>query len=53
MTGTAWTLGAKLYWDATDEDFQTTASGNTFAGYAGAAATSAAATGTLLKAAGI
>lgn len=52
-TGQSWTLGAKLYWDTSDNDLTTTATGNTFAGYAGAAATSAATSGTLLKAPGI
>ena len=49
----AWTLGQKLYWDSADEDFNTTATSNTFAGYAGHARGSAASTGTLLKVAGI
>lgn len=49
----AMTLGAKVYLIAADNDFTTAASGNTFAGYAGAAATAAATTFTLLKAPGI
>ena len=44
-TGTAWTEGAKLYWDVADTEFNTSASGNTLAGVAAAAAASGDATG--------
>lgn len=44
-TGEAWSQGAKLYWNNTTKKFTTTASGNTFGGYAWAAALSAATTG--------
>jgi predicted RecA/RadA family phage recombinase len=44
-TGTAWTEGAKLYWDVADGEFNTSSSGNTLAGVAATAAASAAATG--------
>ena len=32
-TGQAWTQGALVYWDDTNKNFTTTASGNTLAGY--------------------
>jgi len=44
-SGQAWSVGTALYWDATNTRFTTTASGNTLAGYAYAAATSAATSG--------
>lgn len=47
-TGQAWTVGAKLYWDATNSVFTTTASGNTLAGAAAAAAASGATVGEVL-----
>lgn len=47
-TGEAWTQGAKLYWNNTTKKFTTTASGNTFGGYANAGALSAATTGEVL-----
>ena len=37
----AWTAGAKVYWDASNNYFTTTASGNTLAGIAAKAAASA------------
>jgi predicted RecA/RadA family phage recombinase len=43
-----WTAGAKLYWDDTNKVFTVTATNNTFAGYAYAAATNGAATGIIL-----
>ena len=46
-TGQAWTEGAKLYWDNTNSRFTTTASGNTLAGVAVAAAASGDAIGTV------
>lgn len=46
-TGTAWTEGAKLYWDVADTEFNTSSSGNTLAGVAAAAADSADATGSI------
>jgi predicted RecA/RadA family phage recombinase len=33
-TGQAWTLGAKLYWDATGKTLTTTATSNTLVGFA-------------------
>lgn len=47
-TGAAWAVGDTLYWDATNSRFTKTSSGNTFAGYAYAAALSADATGSVL-----
>ncbi|MEL7783758.1 DUF2190 family protein [Citromicrobium bathyomarinum] len=47
-TGSAWTEGAKLYWDDTNSRFTTSASGNTLVGYAGAAAASGATTGSVV-----
>lgn len=44
-TGTAWTEGAKLYWDVADGEFNTSSAGNTLAGVAATAAESADATG--------
>lgn len=44
-TGAAWAVGDALYWDAGNSSFTKTASGNTLAGYAYAAAASGAATG--------
>lgn len=40
-TAQAWTAGAKLYWDATNSEVTTTASGNTLIGAAAVAAASA------------
>ena len=40
-TAEAWTLGAKVYWDSTNNRFTTTAAGNTLAGNAAAAALAA------------
>lgn len=45
VNGEAWTLGAKLYWDAVNFRMTTTAAGNTLVGNAAAAALAAAATG--------
>ena len=47
-TGTAWSTGDKLYWDATNSVFTKTATSNTAAGYAAADALSAAASGNIL-----
>mgnify|MGYP002840190186 CR=1 FL=1 len=47
-TGSAWTEGAKLYWDSANSRFTTSATGNTLVGYAGAAATSSATTGSVV-----
>ena len=47
-TGTAWTAGAILYWDATNSLCTTSASGNQIIGHAAAAATSGAAEGLVL-----
>lgn len=44
----AWTIGAKIYWDATNKVFTTTASTNTLVGTAAAAASNPSATGTVL-----
>lgn len=44
-TGEAWTLGAKLYWDATNFRLTTTASSNTLVANADRAAVSGAAEG--------
>ena len=44
-TGQAWTQGDKVYWDDTNKNFTTTASGNTLIGYIAAAAASADTTG--------
>lgn len=40
-TGEAWSVGQKLYWDATNAKFTTTATGNTLCGYALQAAAAA------------
>lgn len=47
-TGQAWTEGAVLYWDNTNKVFTTTASGNTKAGAAVAAAASGDTSGKVL-----
>jgi predicted RecA/RadA family phage recombinase len=47
-TGEAWTLGAKLYWDASAGKFTTTSTSNTLCGRAGAAAASADTTGSVI-----
>lgn len=47
-TGSAWTEGAKLYWDDTNKRFTTTATANTLAGVAAAAATAGATSGSVL-----
>lgn len=52
-TGAAWVQGDKLYWDATNSVFTKTATSNTFAGYAYAAAASGDATGKILLGNGI
>lgn len=44
-TGAAWTLGAKLYWDATNFVLTTTASGNTLVANAARAAAAGDTTG--------
>lgn len=44
-TGEAWTVGDALYYDAGGTDFTTTATANTYAGYAAQAAASADTTG--------
>lgn len=44
----AWTVGAKLYWDATNSVCTTTASGNTLIGAAAAVAANPSATGLVL-----
>jgi predicted RecA/RadA family phage recombinase len=44
-TGQAWSVGDKLYWDDTNKNCTTTASGNTLIGVALAAAVSGATTG--------
>lgn len=43
----AWTQGALIYWDAADEEFNTSSSGNTLAGYAFEAAAESATSGLL------
>lgn len=53
-TGSAWTEGAKLYWNDTSRYVTVTATDNTFIGYAAAAAASAATVGNvLLRQAGV
>lgn len=47
-TGTAWTQGDPLYWDSSPGELTKTAADGTFAGFAFADATSAAATGEIL-----
>jgi predicted RecA/RadA family phage recombinase len=47
VSAQAWTEGAKIYWDNTAKNFTTTASGNTLAGVAAAAAANPTATGTI------
>ena len=49
-TGTAWTTGDKLYYDATAGNLTKTSSGNTYAGYAAFDAASGDTTGTVLLA---
>lgn len=44
----AWTFGAKIYWDATNKVFTTTATSNTLVGVAVAAAANPSATGKVL-----
>lgn len=46
--GQSWTEGAKLYWSTANSNFTTTATGNTLAGFAAAAAGSADTTGDVL-----
>ena len=46
-TGQAWTYGAKLYWDDSNKNCTTTASGNTLIGVALAAAASGDTSGTV------
>lgn len=48
--GAAWAQGDMLYWDATNSVFTKTASSNTFAGYAAAAAQTADTSGSVLLA---
>lgn len=43
----AWTVGAKIYWDNTNKECTTTASGNTLIGVAAAAASNPSATGSV------
>ena len=53
-TGSAWTEGAKLYWNDTSKYVTVTATDNTFIGYAAAAAAAADTTGNvLLRQAGV
>ncbi|CUA90211.1 Predicted phage recombinase, RecA/RadA family [Chelatococcus sambhunathii] len=53
-TGSAWTEGAKLYWNDTSKYVTVTATDNTFIGYAAAAAASADTAGNvLLRQAGV
>lgn len=47
-TGSAWTVGALLYWSSGNSNFTTSASGNTLVGVAAAAAGSGDTTGTVL-----
>ena len=47
-TGQAWTVGARLYWDATAKKLTTTSTSNLFVGAALAAAVSGATTGRVL-----
>lgn len=47
-TGSAWTVGALLYWSSGNSNLTTSASGNTLVGVAAAAATSGATTGSAL-----
>ena len=47
-TGQAWTVGAKVYWDATNSVITTTASGNTLVGAAAEAAIAGAVEGIVL-----
>ncbi len=47
-TGSAWTEGAKLYWDDTNKRFTTSATGNTLVGFAAADAASGATTGSVI-----
>ncbi len=49
-TGQAWTVGARLYWDATAKNLTTTATSNLFVGAALAAAASADTIGRVLLA---
>lgn len=46
-TGEAWAVGAKLYWDASESKFTTTATDNTLCGRVAAPAISAATTGSV------
>lgn len=50
-TGTAWTVGAALYWSDADEDFHAVATGRFFAGFAVEAAGSSVALGKIRLAA--
>lgn len=47
-TGSAWAVGALLYWNATNGNFTTAATGATLVGVAALAATSGATSGTVL-----
>lgn len=47
-TGSAWTEGEKIYWDAAASKFTDTSTSNTLCGYAVAAAASGATSGTIL-----
>lgn len=53
VAGTAWAVGDKLYWDNAAKNFTTVSAGNTFAGFAYAAALAADVTGSVLLANGI
>jgi predicted RecA/RadA family phage recombinase len=44
-TGKAWVKGQKLYWDASNSEFTTSATGNTLRGFAAEVATAASTTG--------
>jgi len=46
-TGSAWTEGAKIYWDNGNSRFTTSASGNTLVGFAAEAAASGDTTGSV------
>ncbi len=48
LSAQAWTLGAKVYWDNTNAQCTTVASGNTLIGHAAAAAADPSATGVVI-----
>ncbi len=48
VSAQAWTQGAKVYWDSGADNFTTTASGNTLAGFAAKAAANPSDTGKVL-----